>query len=365
MGEFNANKLGLFRVELERQKIELIPPDIQKSEVYFSVEQTEEGTSAVRYALCAIKNVGSAAMEALVAERQENGEFKNLFEFAERLDSQVMNKRQIENLARAGAFDNVVPNRRQVYEAVEMLVRHTNAMQNERESNQVNLFGDGFDEQSRPALPDVDDWSTEERLHQEHDAIGFYLSAHPLESYRQTLDRLGVVDWVDIQAGRVRGSRFTMAGIVSARKFVNSARGGRLAFAQMSDATGSYELTIFSELLAKSRDLLESGTPLLVTADIQRRGDEFRTTATAIEALDEAAANAVAGLKVFLRDVSAVDSLSGVIHEHGTRGRGRVSLVLDRDLREIEMELPEGYQISAGMRSAIKSISGVIEVVDL
>ncbi|MED5357795.1 MAG: DNA polymerase III subunit alpha, partial [Pseudomonadota bacterium] len=361
----NTDKLGLFRVELERQKIELIPPDIQKSDVYFSVEQTEEGTSAVRYALCAIKNVGSAAMEALVAERQENGEFKNLFEFAERLDSQVMNKRQIENLARAGAFDNVVPNRRQVYEAVEMLVRHTNAMQNERESNQVNLFGDGFDEQSRPALPDVDDWSTEERLHQEHDAIGFYLSAHPLESYRQTLDRLGVVDWVDIQAGRVRGSRFTMAGIVSARKFVNSARGGRLAFAQMSDATGSYELTIFSELLAKSRDLLESGTPLLVTADIQRRGDEFRTTATAIEALDEAAANAVAGLKVFLRDVSAVNSLSGVIHEHGTRGRGRVSLVLDQDLREIEMELPEGYQISAGMRSAIKSISGVIEVVDL
>ena len=82
-------------------------------------------------------------------------------------------------------------------------------------------------------------------------------------------------------------------------------------------------------------------------------------------ALIEAAANAVAGLKVFLRDVSAVESLSGVIHEHGTRGRGRVSLVLDRDLREIEMELPEGYQISAGMRSAIKSISGVIEVVDL
>ena len=211
----NTDKLGLFRVELERQKIELLPPDIQKSDVYFSVEQTEEGTSAVRYALCAIKNVGSAAMEALVAERQENGEFKNLFEFAERLDSLVMNKRQIENLARAGAFDNVVPNRRQVYEAVEMLVRHTNAMQNERESNQVNLFGDGFDEQSRPALPDVDDWSTEERLHQEHDAIGFYLSAHPLESYRQTLDRLRVVDWVDIQAGRVRGSRFTMAGIVS------------------------------------------------------------------------------------------------------------------------------------------------------
>ena len=361
----NTDKLGLFRVELERQKIELLPPDIQKSGVYFSVEQTEMGERAVRYALSAIKNVGSAAIGELVSERRDNGGFKNLFDFAERLESQVMNKRQIENLARAGAFDSVVPNRRQVYEAVEMLVRHANAMQNERDSNQVNLFGDGFDAQSRPALPDLDDWSTEERLHQEHEAIGFYLSAHPLESYSQTLNRLGVVNWVDIQAGRVRGSRFTMAGIVSARKFVNSARGGRLAFVQMSDATGSYELTIFSELLVKCRDLLESGTPLLVTADIQRRDDDIRTTATAIEPLDEAAANAVAGLKVFLRDASTVESLSGVIHEHGTRGRGRVSLVLDRNLREIEMELPEGYQISAGMRSAIKSLSGVIEIVDL
>jgi DNA polymerase-3 subunit alpha len=361
----NTDKLGLFRVELERQGIELLPPDIQKSDVYFSVEENSEGESAVRYALAAIRNVGAAAMESLVSERGENGPFKDLFEFAERLDSQVMNKRQIENLARSGAFDTLVPNRQQVFAAVEMLVRHTHAMQNERESNQVNLFGDGFGDDTRPSLPDIDDWSTEERLHQEHDAIGFYLSAHPLESYRQTLNRLGVSDWVDVQAGRVRGGRVTMAGIVSARKFVNSARGGRLAFAQMSDATGSYELTVFSELLAKCRDLLESGTPLLVTADVQRREDEIRLTATAIQPLDEAAAEAVAGLKIFLRDIDALENLSGVMHEHGVRGRGRVSLVLDRDLREIEMDLPQGYQISAPMRSAIKSISGVIDVVDL
>lgn len=361
----NTDKLGLFRVELERQKIELLPPDIQKSDVYFSVETMENGESAVRYALAAVRNVGAAAMDTLVTERRENGPFKDLFDFAERLDPQVMNKRQTENLARAGAFDTIIPNRRQVFEAVEMLVRFTNVMQSERESNQVNLFGEGFGDEARPALPDIDDWSTEERLHQEHDAIGFYLSAHPLESYQQTLNRLGVVDWKDVQSGRVRAGRVTMAGIVSARKFVNSSRGGRIAFAQMSDATGSYELTVFSELLAKARDHLESGTPLLVNADVQRRGDEIRLTATSVQPLDEAAAEAVAGLKIFLRDVDALESLSGVMHEHGVRGRGRVSLVLDRDLREIEMDLPEGYQISAPMRSAIKSISGVVDVIDL
>ena len=122
---------------------------------------------------------------------------------------------------------------------------------------------------------------------------------------------------------------------------------------------------VFSELLFKSRDLLESGTPLLVSVDVQKKGDDIRLSANSIQALDEAAMEAVAGLKIFLRDVEALQSLSGVMHEHGVRGRGRVSLVLDRDLREIEMDLPQGYQISAPMRSAIKSISGVVDVVDL
>ena len=133
----------------------------------------------------------------------------------------------------------------------------------------------------------------------------------------------------------------------------------------MSDASGSYELMVFSELLFKSRDLLESGTPLLVSVDVQKKGDDIRLSANSIQALDEAAMEAVAGLKIFLRDVEALQSLSGVMHEHGVRGRGRVSLVLDRELREIEMDLPQGYQISAPMRSAIKSISGVVDVVDL
>ena len=142
--------LANFRVELERQKIELLPPDIQKSEVYFSVEATDEENPPCVTHWRPVRNVGAAAMELLVQEREENGAFKDLFEFSERLDAQVMNKRQIENLARAGAFDAIVPNRRQVFEAVEMLTRHTHAMQNERESNQVNLFGDGFGDQARP-----------------------------------------------------------------------------------------------------------------------------------------------------------------------------------------------------------------------
>ena len=359
----NSEKLNNYRVELERLGIDLLPPDINKSEAAFSVEAQEDGRFAVRYALAAIKNVGQAAMEILSAERAENGPYPDLMAFTNRLDGRVMNKRQIENLARAGAFDSLNPNRRQVYQAVELLIRHSTAAQQDRESNQVNLFGDDL-ATVRIDLPDVEDWATQERLQQEFDAIGFYLSAHPLESFKKSCDRMGVVDWADVAADRVRESRIRLAGIVGARRIINGRR-GKLAFVQMSDTSGAYEVTVFSELLASCRDLLESGMPLLVTTDVQAHEDSYRLTATNIEALDEAAANAAAGLRIFLCEPDPVEVLAGVFREHATRGKGQVTLVLDTEDQEIEMAIPGGYRITPVMRSAVKSIPGVVDVHDL
>ncbi|MCG8544769.1 MAG: DNA polymerase III subunit alpha, partial [Alphaproteobacteria bacterium] len=359
----NSEKLSNYRVELQRLGIDLLPPDINTSGAEFTVEAQEDGRYAVRYALAALKNVGQAAMEILVAEREENGPFRDLMAFTNRLDGRVMNKRQLENLARAGAFDSLNPNRRQVHQAVEVLIRHSTAAQQDRESNQVNLFGDDL-ASMRIDLPDVEDWATQERLQQEFDAIGFYLSAHPLESFKKSCDRMGVVDWADVAAGRVRESRIRLAGIVGARRIINGRR-GKLAFVQMSDTSGAYEITVFSELLASCRDLLESGMPLLVTTDVQAHEDSYRLTATNIEALDEAAANAAAGLRIFLCEPDPVEVLAGVFSEHATRGKGHVTLVLDVEDQEIEMAIPGGYRITPVMRSAVKSIPGVVDVHDL
>jgi DNA polymerase-3 subunit alpha len=359
----NTDKLNGFKVELERTGIQLLPPDVNHSDAEFTVEALEDGTLAVRYALAAIKNVGQAAMEMLVAERTENGPFKDLSDFAERLDNRVASKRQIENLARAGAFDALNPNRRQVYEAAELLVRHANVAQSDRESQQVSLFGEAL-EPMRIALPDVDDWPTQPRLQQEYEAVGFYLSAHPLESYIRSCERLGVVSWADIAADRVREPRVKLAGIVGSRRVINGRR-GKLAFVQMSDTSGTYEITVFSELLASCGDLLGSGAPLLVSADIQRIDDGFRVTAISIKPLDDAAAQAAEGLRIFLREPEPVDVLANVFREHADRGRGRVTLVLDTDNREIEMALPGGFRITPGMRDAVKAIPGIVDVHDL
>jgi DNA polymerase-3 subunit alpha len=374
----NTDKIGMLRAELERIGVPLLPPDVNRSGASFTVEEIgaagaagaagegAEQTSAIRYALAAVRNVGAAAMEALVEEREANGPYKSLMEFAERLDARQVNKRALENLACAGAFEGLGVNRRQAWESLEVVMRHAALAQSERESNQNNLFGgDDAAAALAPAIPDRPEWPVEEKLTREFEALGFYLSAHPMESHRQLCDRLGVVQYRDVASGAARGQAVTLAGIVGARRLTTSSRGARMAFVQMSDASGSFEITMFSEVLAGARELLEAGKPLVMKVEVQRREEDIRLTALRVELLDDVAAHAAAGLRIFLGDEAAVDTLAAVFKEHGARGRGRVSLVLDAGDREVELELGQSYAIGAAMRGAIKSIPGIVDVQEL
>ena len=186
-----------------------------------------------------------------------------------------------------------------------------------------------------------------------------------MESHRQLCERLGVVQYRDVASGAAKGGHVKLAGIVGARRLTTSSRGARMAFVQMSDASGGFEVTLFSEVLAGARELLEAGKPLVVTVEVQRREDDIRLTASRAELLDDVAAHAAAGLRIFLGDARAVETLAAVFREHGARGKGRVSLVLDAGDREVELELGAGYAISPAMRGAVKSIPGIVDVQDL
>ncbi len=367
----NTDKIGLLRAELERIDVTLLPPDVNRSGASFTVEMmpTSEGgepVRAIRYALAAVRNVGAAAMVALVAEREANGPFRDLMDFANRLDARQVNKRALENLASAGAFESLEVNRREAWESLDVVTRHAALAQSDRESKQDSLFGGGDDASGiLPAIPDRPEWAVEEKLTREFEALGFYLSAHPMESHRQLCDRLGVAQYRDVASGAARGQQVKLAGIVGSRRLTTSSRGARMAFVQMSDASGSFEVTIFSEVLAGARDMLEAGKPLVMTVEVQRREEDIRLTALRVELLDDVATYAAEGLRIFLGDEGAVDNLAAVFKEHGARGRGRVSLILDAGDREVEMELGTQYAISPAMRGAIKSIPGIVDVQDL
>jgi DNA polymerase-3 subunit alpha len=361
----NTDKLNVFRQELNRLGIRLLPPDINRSEVTFAVEPGEK--PAIRYALAAVKGVGGQAMAELVAERAARGRFKDLADFSLRLNAKSFNRRQFESLAKAGAFDSLNPNRAQTFAAAEQLLRQASQAAEERESRQVSLF-DGIDPAfaARPSLPLVADWPPVERLQHEFAAIGFYLSSHPLDPYGKSLERAGIIRWTDLPAGLAANptNRFRLAGIVIGRKERTSGRGNRFAFVQMSDASGTYEVTLFSELLREARSLLDSGQPLVVTVDVRSEEESFRLTAQKIEPLDAVVASAAAGLRIFVGEPRALSNLRSVIAREAG-GRGRISVVLDLPSREVEIAIPGGFKVGPQTRAAVKSLPGIIDVHDI
>ena len=360
----NTDKINVFRRELDRVGIAVLPPDINRSHVAFTVERDADG--GIRYALAAIKNVGEHAMEALVAEREHGGPFADLFDFAARVDPRSVNKRQLENLARAGAFDALDPNRARVFAAAEVMLRHANAALAERASDQVSLFGGGAAEIAPPtrALPEVPPWPNLERLRNEFEAIGFYLSAHPLEAYAPYLEGREVVAIADLDhwCERNGGKPAVIAGIVVAKQERRSAKGSRFAFLQLSDQGGMVEVALFAEMLSTSRELLEAGTAVLVTIDARLDGEGRRYTARLIEALDVAVANQVAALDVRIEATIALDRLRALLAA-AAEGDGRVRVVVADEDREVAIELAGRYAVSPSFCDAIGTLPGVSHLV--
>jgi DNA polymerase-3 subunit alpha len=364
----NTDKLNVFRQELDRLDIRLLPPDINRSEVAFAVEpDPTTGKPAIRYALAAVKGVGGQAMSDLVAARATQGRFKDLLDFAGRLDARSFNRRQFENLAKAGAFDGLNPNRAQTFAAAEQLLRQASLAAEERDSRQETLFGK-LDPSfaPRPALPPVTEWLAAEKLQNEFAAIGFYLSSHPLDPYAKSLERAGVIRFGELAAGLAANdaARFKLAGIVVGKKERSSARGNRFAFVEMSDPSGLFEVTLFSEMLSEARGLLDSGQPLVVTVDVRSGEESLRLIAQKIEPIEAVVATAAAGLRVFLGEARALSSLKSVIAREAG-GRGRVTMVLDLPSREVEIAIPGGFKVDPRTRAAVKSLPGIIDVHDI
>jgi len=367
----NTDKLNLFRQELDKMKIPLLGPCINKSDVIFSVEDIPNpnaevgGTiKAVRYALSAIRNVGDAAMESVVAERSKNGQFKDCFDFANRVDSRGINKRIMENLVRSGAFDNLNSNRRQVYDGIETLIKHAQLAAEERNSSQIGMFGaDDSAVKKAAQLPDVPDWPLMDRLREEAAAIGFYLSAHPLDTYKTTLRRIGVQSYTAVEQAGLSGP-VKLAGTVISKREKISQKGNRFAFVQVSDASAAYELTLFSDTLATCRTYLEAGQSIYIMASAQFEEESLRLIGNAIELLDVKAAKAAKGLKIYLEDPHALTHIKELLDREG-KGQGHVEIMARINATcETELHLPQKYNIGPRLLQAIKAVPGIADVQD-
>ncbi len=370
----NTDKLAVTRQELQKMKIRLLPPDINKSIPRFSVEKMPDGQDeksprsgkAIRYALAALKGVGEEAMKVVVAERDRNGPFRDLHDFARRLDARTINKRQMESLAQAGAFDAFNPNRAAVLAASEILLKYAAAAAEEKNSGQESLFGGAEQSLPAPPLPQAVKWEPLELLRHEFDAVGFYLSAHPLDNMTSQLERLRVVPSSEVKAAlqSSASSRLRMAGIVVRKQERTSQKGNRFAFVQISDAQGVYEVMVFSELLGQARELLAAGNAVLLSVDVDKKNDdELRFLAQSVEPLEQAVQDVTSRMDIRISkgDAATVGNIKSILRQGG-RGRMKVSLIVDTGAREAEIELPGGWQMTEGMPKSLRAIAGVADV---
>ena len=367
----NTDKLSMFKHELARLGIAIQPPDINLSGAEFTVEsgaQRDDGDTAygVRYALAAIKGVGRAAMEAVVAERTANGPYTGLLELTERLDPRLINKRQLEQMVCAGALDGLEANRARAFNAVDTLLRHAHATLADSVNGQSSLFEADGAPQLR--LPEVEDWEQAERLQRELEAIGFYMSAHPLDACAAALARLGVTASADVAhtLERTGTGKLVLAGVVLGRSERSTRTGTRMGFVQLSDAAGVFEVVLFAEVLAQVRELLASGKALLIHAGARMDGEQARLHAMTVEPLEDACARTTAGLQIWLDDTASLRPLSELMQANGQSAngdaRGRVNLIVAMADEEVELALPGAYDCSPGLQTKIKALPGVVEV---
>ena len=360
----NTDKLSEFRAEAERIGLKVEPPSINRSGVEFDVED-----NTIHYALAALRGVGRQAVDTIVAARGERP-FRDLADFGARINPRAVNKRVLESLAASGAFDVIEPNRARAFAAVDALLATAQRTQEDAVRGQSELFG-GAVQAAQIIVPALEAWLPAERLQREYEAVGFFLSGHPLDDYAVALKRLRVQSWAEFARAVKNGSGSgRVAGTVVARTERRTKNGSKMGIIGLSDPTGHYEAVLFAEGLAQYRDLLEPGTAVLLFLTAEVQADEVRARIQSVEPLDAAAARTQKGLRVFLRNEEPIPGVARRLEpmQNGNRnggesGDGEVSMVLLlQNGSEVEVKLPGRFKVSPQIAGAIKAVTGVVTV---
>jgi DNA polymerase-3 subunit alpha len=355
-----TDKLASFVEDMRRADVEILAPSINSSRADFSVEG-----SAVRYALGALKGVGEKAMDALVAERARGGPFRTLEDFAERIDPRLLNRRQLESLAAAGAFDELSPDRAAVFAAAETILAHANVAADQRQSGQHGLFGGEGEMDVAPIrLPRDAVWTVAERMAAEHEAFGFYFSAHPVDAQRHLLAahrvrRFGDLANVEIPEG-TRASA-NMACLVEGVRWRVSAKGRRYMMATLSDPSGQFEASVFEDdACAALESAAKGGGCGLLSVELDKRaGDDApRVAIRRFQPLDKLAQATRLRMEVRVRSSTEIASVASELHQaRGGNGSVRIRVPLS-GTGEALILAGRDFSLDGELSARIEAITG-------
>jgi len=364
-----TDKLAIWVDDMRRSAVPCLPPCINASDAEFTVEG-----ESVRYALGALKGVGEKAMEQLVAEREAKGAFTSLADFADRIDPRALNRRQLESLAGAGAFDTLVGERASVFAAAETILGHAQSAASARESGQGGLFGGPGEAVAPIRLPTAAHWSIAERMAAEKEAFGFYFSAHPTDRFRHLAEANKARTFAELAAmpapaepdrdangRRLPSPSVKLAALIEDARWRTSARGRRYLLANLSDSSGQFMASCFDDAVAEELEAAaKAGACVLLTAELDRKpGEETpRVTVRQIQPFEGLAGNARLHLDIATGEAAAVLALAGLLN--GQRGgRGEVRLHAHLVDGEATVLLGRDFLLDAELAARIARLPGI------
>jgi DNA polymerase-3 subunit alpha len=354
----NTDKLSEFRSEVRRLNIDLHPPSINRSGVSFDVEG-----NTIIYALAALKGVGVQAVESIVAAR-DTRPFADLADFAARINPRAVNKRVLESLAAAGAFDEFNGNRASVFAVMDVVLGRAQRTHESAAVGQSDMFG-GSGGPEAIVLPKVEPWLPSDRLKREYDAVGFFLSGHPLDDYATALKRMNAQNWAEFSISVKNGATAGKVGAtVVSRMERRTKSGNKMGIFGLSDPTGHYEAIVFSEGLADYREMLEPGANVLLFLSGEVQGEEVRARIQSATPLDAVSTAMPASLRIHLRSADPLDSIRNRLEMRpASSDGGEVTLVLQLSGGgEAQVRLPGRFKISPQIAGAIKAVPGVVQI---
>lgn len=358
----NTDKLAIFRQDCHHYDLAMLAPCVNHSEAIFTVDTLADG-QGIRYGLGAIRNVGFDLMKSLVDERIQHGRFTSLEDFASR-GAVNLNRRMLENLIKAGALDDFGHTRSTMFDAIDRILSFAQMARKEAETAQDNLFNSVEGVTLDIPLEHKPEWASKEKLTFEMEALGLYLSAHPLDEYMDQLKPLNITFASQINE-KLNDTTETVtlhfAGLLYAKQIRTSQNNNRFAFMQMTDPTGMIDITLFSDVLANAEEYLIENEPIYIKADARREDDRLKLLAREVLPLEDAIHTKTMAMVVHVMDAAAFSGIATGLSRDG-EGRQKLLLKLHVQTHQVILKLPGSYKLSQGFRQHVKSLDGVVSV---
>ncbi|RJP36997.1 MAG: DNA polymerase III subunit alpha [Desulfobacteraceae bacterium] len=334
--------------ECRGQNITVLPPDVNESEKGFSVSGEH-----IRFGLAAVKNVGEGAIDNIVEIRKQ-GKFQSLFDFCQRVDPRKVNKRVIESLILCGAFDAMGHKRSQMMAAVEDAMDYGHRLQKEAADPQMQLFGGPAQTPiNAPALPDMEEWDEKQKLTGEKEALGFYITGHPLDQYQDLFSKFTNTDTIGLNDDGIKdGAMVRIGGMIRNVKRITTKKGDLMAFVELEDMHGSIEITVFSSIFTEAQDLLTEDRPVIVLGKVEKNEKSVKLIADSIVPVEKAEETWTASIHLTIdasrTDAATMEKIHDVLAVYPGKCRGYLHIVIPEKTETI-IELPDRMSLGAGI----------------